>query len=211
MKIQILVDNKNSWILPYARKLLSKLRNDKHDVSFLFNHNDVVKGDILFLLSCERLFKKLSLNKHNIVVHESNLPKGKGWSPVTWEILKGKNEIVSTLFEAEDELDSGVIYVQKKIKFLGDELVNEIRSKQGKSTIDICYYFVKNYKNISGKKQLGKSSFYRKRNSDDSELNINQTILEQFNLLRVCDNKRYPAHFYHMGQKYVIKIYKDEK
>ena len=94
---------------------------------------------------------------------------------------------------------------------MGDELVNEIRSKQGKSTIDLCYYFVKNYKNISGKKQLGKSSFYRKRNSDDSELNINQTILEQFNLLRVCDNKRYPAHFYHMGQKYVIKIYKDEK
>ena len=52
---------------------------------------DLVAGDICILLSCELLDKEqLALHKHNLVVHESDLPKGQGWSPMTWQILEGK-------------------------------------------------------------------------------------------------------------------------
>ena len=41
-----------------------------------------------------------------------------------------------------------------------------------------------------------------------SSIDIDKTFREQFNLLRVVDNKRYPAFFYFKNQKYVIKIEK---
>jgi hypothetical protein len=39
-------------------------------------------------------------------------------------------------------------------------------------------------------------------------LNLDLTLREQFNLLRVVDNERYPAYFELNGIKYVIKINK---
>ena len=61
-------------------------------------------------------------------------------------------------------------------------------------------------KKIKKKPQLGKTSFYRKRTKKDSEININKSIRKQFNLLRVTDNKRYPAFFYLKGHKYKLQI-----
>src|SRR3989337_1369707 len=109
MLIQVLIDNPNSWILPYGHKLVLELTNSGHESYLKHDHCDVTKGDILCLLSCEKIFRRLDLNKHNLVVHESDLPKGKGWSPVTWQILEGKNHIPVTLFEASQSVDGGPI------------------------------------------------------------------------------------------------------
>ena len=54
----------------------------------------------------------------------------------------------------------------------------------------------------------GKGSYNRKRNSNDSEINIKKSIKSQFNLLRICDNERYPAFFKFKNQKYILKIFK---
>ena len=57
--------------------------------------------------------------------------------------------------------------------------------------------------------QEGEETFYNRRNSKDAELDINKTIKEQFNLLRISDNERYPAFFKIEGKKYSLKIYKE--
>ena len=71
--------------------------------------------------------------------------------------------------------------------------------------------FINKYPNITHSDQFGKQSFYPKRTEKDSELKITKTIKEQFNLLRVCDNDRYPAFFYINDKKYILKIYNDDK
>ena len=58
------------------------------------------------------------------------------------------------------------------------------------------------------KKQKGKETFYSKMTEKDNELNPNKTIKEQFNILRIVDNERYPAFFNLNGQEYTIKIWK---
>ena len=211
MLIQILVDNPNSWIVDYAKQLVNILKK-KFDikVSLIYKHEEVIEGDILCLLSCEKIFKKLDLNKYNLVVHESYLPKGKGWSPLTWQILEGYSKIPITLFEAEEKIDSGVIYNQDFIELNGDELLPEIKHRQGIKTIDLIVDFIENIDKVIGREQIGEETFYPKRKSEDSELDIDKSIKEQFNLLRVCDNERYPAFFTLKGKKYIIKTYKDE-
>ncbi len=57
----------------------------------------------------------------------------------------------------------------------------------------------------------GKSTYYRKRTPLDSELKLNKSIAEQFNLLRTVDNKRYPAFFKFKGKEYVLHIFKKKK
>jgi methionyl-tRNA formyltransferase len=207
MLIQILCDNPNSWIISYALQLKSILEQ-QHEVVFTHNHDDIVEGDVLMLLSCEKLFKQLNLNKHNLVMHESDLPKGKGWSPLTWQIIEGKNEIPVTLIEATEQVDAGDIYGQEIIVLKGTELVDELREKQGEATIKLLLNFIENYPNNERKKQEGEESFYPRRKPEHSQLDINKSIAEQFNLLRVCDNERYPACFELNGEKFIIKIEK---
>lgn len=210
MKIQLLVDNKGSWIIPYAKELLTKLQQLGHKVSLIHKHDEVESGDILCLLACEKKFSNLVLNTHNLVVHESDLPRGKGWSPVTWQILEGKNRIPVTLFEATESIDSGVIYDQEYMELTGQELLPEIKHIQGIVTNDLIVRFVNAYPNVSAREQKGEESFYAKRTAKDSALDIQKNLAEQFNMLRVCDNERYPAYFWINKKKYIIKIYSEE-
>ena len=51
----------------------------------------------LFLLSCSKKLKNLKAYDHNIVIHANDLPRGKGWSPLTWQVLEEKFNSISVL------------------------------------------------------------------------------------------------------------------
>lgn len=210
MKISILSD-KSTWLNSWIKKLRIKLLKLNHSVNWVHDTKKLTKGELCFILSYYQILtkKELSKNKFNLVVHESDLPKGRGWSPITWQIIENRNEITCSLFEAQsDHVDSGTIYLQEKIIFEGSELINEIRRKQGQTTINICKKFITNYPKIliNKKIQTGKPTYYRRRFPKDSKLDIKKSILENFNLLRVVDNKNYPAYFDYLGKRFIVKI-----
>lgn len=211
MNITILTDNPNSWIIPYVNDLKNRLTN--HDITHIFSSNDIIGGDIMLMLSCEKILKKEHLEKHksNIVVHPSKLPHGKGWSPLAWQILEGANEIPVSLFEAVEGVDAGDVYIVDYIKLDGSELNHQIKHKQGILTIDMVMKYINEFESIIGNPQTGEETFYPRRKEKENELDVNKTIAEQFNLFRVVDNERYPAHFNLNGNKYILKIYNDNK
>lgn len=212
LSITIVVDNPKSWMNDFIPTLMKSLTSLGHTALFIQNLSDLKKGDLAFFLSCEKIVSSdlLSKHVHNLVVHESALPKGKGWSPLTWQVLEGKTKIPISLFEASLKVDSGDIYFSDFIDLDGTELVNDLRKKQAQKTFDLILRFVSAYPNLSSKKQSGSETFYKKRSPNDSQLDQNKSISEQFNLLRVVDNERYPAFFIHNGRKYIIKIYDGE-
>ncbi|EAK0950623.1 methionyl-tRNA formyltransferase [Campylobacter lari] len=204
MKIALLT-SPNQWFVPYIKKLQKLIPNSL----IFYKHEQISDYDIVFILSYHRIISKefLSKNKNNIVIHASNLPQGKGWAPLFHQVLEGKNEITFTLFEADEKTDNGDIYLQKKLTLNGLELYEELRDKQANFIIELCLEFLKNFPNIKKIPQKGKESFYPKRASKDHELDINKTIEEQFNLLRISNNEEFPAFFYKNGKKFIIKIY----
>lgn len=209
MKIHILTD-RTSWMNKYNLLLQQRLQELGHVVRMISSKEELEEGDVAFFLSCFEIVTEdfLKLNKHNIVVHESALPAGKGWSPLTWQILEGKNSIPICLFEASSLCDSGDIYLSDTIEFEGHELVDELRQKQGEKTIELSLEFIKRYSEVSGIPQTGNESYYLKRTAKDSELDLNKTLEEQFNLLRIVDNVNYPAFFMKDGIKYILKVEK---
>lgn len=208
MKVSVLVDNPKSWFNKYLAALFKLIK--KYDPDFLFYReaSKLKRGDIVFILSCDRIMtrKQLSFHKHNIVVHASDLPLGRGWSPLTWQVEGGKNRIPITLFEAAPECDAGDYYIKDYIQLDGTELIDEIRRKQAEKTIELIRRYLSGYP-CEAMPQRGKITHYRKRKQGDNELNINKSIKSQFNKMRIADNVRYPLNFRYKNKKYILKIY----
>ena len=214
MKIQILI-SKSSWANKHKVEILNKFKKFSKDIEIFENHKKLKKNyDINIIFSYFKIIPKLYLKKSkiNLIPHESDLPKGKGMSPITWQILENKKKIFFSLIEAGYKIDNGIIYYKKNVTiprgFLFDEIKRIQLSQNIKLIIKFIKFYKKNNKAPKGKEQIGKSTFYKKRNPNNSEINIKDSILNQFNLLRIVDNKNYPAFFKIHGEKYFLRINK---
>lgn len=204
------VSDATSWLNEYLPELKRSLEAAGHAVHWTHDPASIGEGDIAFFLSLSRIVSGASLRRHahNLVVHESALPQGRGWSPLTWQVLEGKNEIPITLFEAAEGVDSGDIYAQDVIALRGDELVHELRAAQAAATLKLCRDFVDRYPFVlaDARSQTGEPTYYERRRPDDSRLDPDKTIREQFNLLRVADPEKYPAYFEMAGRKFEVRV-----
>ena len=205
-----LLSDRGSWLNRYLPELIQALWQRGHVVRWIHNFAQLAVGDVCLFLSCGRLIsaEQLALHRHNLVVHASDLPKGQGWSPMSWQILEGVSRIPVTLFEAVVELHSGPIYLQQHLQLQGHELVNEWRSLLARATNEICLEWLDRYREVmaAAQPQLGEPSYYERRRPIDSQLDPERTLAEQFNLLRVVDNKNYPAFFSMSGRTFSIQV-----
>ena len=208
-RITVLSDA-GSWLNAMLPELIAALWHRHHAVRWIHNSAQLAPGDVCLLLSCSRLLSadQLALHRHNLVVHESALPYGQGWSPMSWQILEGASSIPITLFEAVSDLDAGPIYLQQQITLHGDELVEEWRALQAKATLELCLAWFDRYQEVvsAAQPQHGEPTFYRRRRPADSRLSPELSLAEQFNLLRIVDNKDYPAFFHWLGRRYSVQI-----
>lgn len=142
----------------------------------------------------------LDKNKNNIVVHASDLPNGKGFSPLQWQ--------KHYPFNADELVDNGDYYIKDSVNYEGHELHDELREKLAFKIIDMCISYVENKKSLLPHKQDGTESFYKKRTLKDDELDVNKSINDLFNHFRIADNENYPLYFIKDNQEYILKIQK---
>jgi len=88
-------------------------------------------------------------------------------------------------------------------------LCSELRQLQGNKTVELCRRYLAEEIRPNAIVQRGEPTSYLRRTPRDSELDINQTIAQQFNLLRTVDNKRYPAFFVYKGKRFKLTIEND--
>lgn len=211
MKITILVDDDKSWFVPYAKDLKEQLKSRGWDAELIHSLEAAEGGDICFLLSCTGIVKREFLEKylHNIVVHASDLPKGKGFTPMKRQILEGRNDIVLTLFEAVESVDAGGYYIKETIHFNGTELLGELHRVMAEKVNYMCMLFAADPDKYAIVEQQGEESFYPRFSREDDRIDIYKSIDEQFNHFRIADNERYPLWFERKGKKYILKIEED--
>jgi methionyl-tRNA formyltransferase len=207
--ISLVVDN-DSWILPYAERLTEILRSEGDDARLYRGYRDIDKGVAALFIGCVNIAPTeiLSRNRYNLIVHESNLPQGRGFAPLFWQILEGKNEIDICLLEADVSADTGAVYLRDKLEFEGHELNTELRAAQGEKTIEMYLKFLRQSVPPEPVAQQGPASTYQRRRPADSRLDMEHTLAEQFNLLRTVDNQQYPAFFDFRGYRYQLTITK---
>ena len=209
MKITILCSDRYHPVIQYLNNWI-KSNNVDNDIDLVYNKSDLSKGDILFLISCHEIISKEIRDNYTktLLIHASDLPKGKGWIPHVWDIISGSDKITLSLLKAEDKIDSGEIYRKLNIKIENHELWNEINHKLFTAEIDLINYAVNSFDKLKGveQKKDQNSTFYSKRSPKDSKIYPNISIKDQFNKIRVLDPDRYPAFFEINGFKYKLRI-----
>jgi methionyl-tRNA formyltransferase len=212
LDITIICSSKKHPIYSHLKNWMQNNSN-YYNIILVNESSEIKKGDILFLISCTELISLKIRNefKHTLVIHESDLPKGRGWSPLIWQILDGANEIIITLLEAEEKVDSGNIWKQHKIAIEPHEIIDEINTKVFSTKLELIEFAIKHHKDIKPKPQRKENpTYYKQRTAENSKLDIDETISQQFDLLRVADNIRYPCFFDYRGHRYKLTLTKLE-
>ncbi len=200
----------NKWL-----NLWMEENSKNHSINFVRSTQELGSGgDILFLISCSEIITQEMRNifRKALIIHASDLPKGRGWSPHIWEIIDGASEVVLSLLEVGDKVDSGDIWQKLKVHISKTDLYDEINRKIFDAELLLMDFAIDNFEKIKAYKQdiSVNTTYFEKRTPEDSELDIKKSIEENFNLLRVCDPSRFPAFFYHEGTKYKLYIEKDD-
>lgn len=217
MRISILCTDPNHPVIISLKAWMDIISSKGHTATMVYDKAELQGGDILFLVSCSQIIRDTERQKFKatLVLHASDLPMGRGWSPHIWSILGGANQITVSLLEASEPIDSGAIWLKTKFTLDGHELLPEINAKLFAAELLLMTQAVEEFETIKPVVQVGEPGPYMpKRSPVDSQLDPHKTIAEQFDLLRVVDSQRYPAFFDYRGKRYLIQIEKaksDEK
>ena len=207
MRISLLCSDEQHPVNEYLQRWMEKHASN-HKIELVNKKENLSGGDILFLISCSEIIAAYERKRYRacLVMHASDLPLGRGWSPLVWQIIEGVGEITLTLLEAEDRVDSGRIWKKLSISIPSYALWNEINAILFRAEIELIEFAIENFETVTPQVQDDciQASYYSRRTPSDSEINPYQSIASQFNKIRVCDPNRFPAFFELYGKKFKL-------
>tara|TARA_A100001015_G_C14953848_1_gene697898 strand:- start:123 stop:773 length:651 start_codon:yes stop_codon:yes gene_type:complete len=206
-KYLIIFDKKNNINYSYfsLKRLKDKIKK-KVKIKISFNKRDIKNFQNIFLVGFISKIK-LQKNKNYFTVHESALPKDRGFSPLKWQIMKKKTNFTSTLFKLNDKLDSGEITFQENFKIKKTDMFDEIKLKQMIVTENLISRFINKHKNVKLHKQKGRSNYLPKLTELQDKIDPRKALIDQFDIIR-STNPSYKNYFIINGIKFQIKIKK---
>lgn len=211
MLISIICSDFQHPVFPYLQKW-AETWDDVSAVKIVRKISEVDKADILFLISCSEIISAADRARFGnvFVIHGSDLPSGRGWSPVVWQVLAGQRKITISLIEAQDPVDTGDIWAQEVIDIEKSDLFDDINEKLFQAELRLMSKAVTlvSAGHAPKKQNEDGASYFRKRTPADSEINPNSSIAEAFDAIRIADPNRYPAFFRLHGQTYAIELRK---
>lgn len=126
-----------------------------------------------------------------VCFHMTNLPYGRGGSPLQNLITRGHKETVLTALRMKKDLDSGPIYKQLPLSLEGSAEAIYRRSSEKVWTL-IAEIIVEEPTPVA---QAGEPLYFKRRQPDDSEIPENLTMAQVYDFIRMLDAPGYPKAF----------------
>lgn len=140
-------------------------------------------------------------------VHESLLPKYRGFAPVNWVVINGETKTGVSLFFIGEGVDSGDIIGQKTIMISKEDTAWDLYKKTSSASIELLKTFLPHLKKGTAprKKQNIRSETYAcSRTPDDGLIDWSDSTANIYNLIRGLSYP-YPGAFtYINGKKITI-------
>ncbi len=149
-----------------------------------------IKPDIAFAIGWRYLITPEAYripSKGTLILHDSLLPKYRGFAPMNWAIINGENECGVTLFYIAEGVDSGPIVDQAKTSIAINDTARTVDERIIKLYEDII---VRNLSALaSGQARSipqdeNLASYTCKRTPEDGEINWRHSALQIHNLVR---------------------------
>ncbi|MCI8699822.1 MAG: methionyl-tRNA formyltransferase [Clostridia bacterium] len=171
---------------------------------------DELKPDICFVLGWYFLISKNvleSVPNGFIGIHNSLLPKYRGFAPLVWTMINGDRQVGFSLFSFEEGMDTGDIWATGIVDVDEQDFVEDVIKKVDKEIVE-C---IKNVyprilsQSITPKKQSSDGITYcGKRLPDDGKINWYKNNLEVYNFIRAQSHPYPGAYTLIDGEKVII-------
>jgi methionyl-tRNA formyltransferase len=141
-------------------------------------------------------------------VHDSLLPNLRGFAPLNWAILSGQKETGVSLFKITEGMDSGPVYIQKRLPIGDKETAPELYSRICRATVKVVLEGLESLalgplKEVS--QDGGAATYTCSRNSEDGELNWNLPAQELERQVRAL-TPPYPSAFTFLGMQKILVL-----
>ena len=174
---------KGNWKILTKKSQLNFKSLERYNPKFIFFPNLNINID-----------KKIIDNFNCLCFHETDLPYGRGGSPIQNLILLKKKitKLTALKIESGIKVDEGKVYIKRKIKLNGTGL--DIYKRCAQEIIKMIN--VINFKKITPKKQFGKITKFKKRKPKDSKIPAKiYNISQIYDIIRMLDIPGYPKAF----------------
>lgn len=125
--------------------------------------------------------------------HNSILPNYAGGAPLVWAIINGESKSGVTLFQMEEEMDTGDIIFQEEFEISYNDSIAEVLKKAEKCAINMSLKLF-SQKEIRFIPQNAKPKYYPQRNENDGELDLSLDSTRLYNFIR-AQSSPYPGAF----------------
>ncbi|MDA9811368.1 methionyl-tRNA formyltransferase [Flavobacteriaceae bacterium] len=192
----LLLSNK-SWHESLFKKLNSSFTNSewihiKSDDLFTLEKLNEIQPKIIFIPHWSKIIsEEIYSNFKCILFHMTDLPYGRGGSPLQNLILRDHKTTKISAIKVTKGIDEGPIYLKKDLDLSGTAEQIFIRSS------NIIYSMITEIisKSIIPKKQLGKVTNFTRRNPNQSDISKLDDLNKLHNFIRMLDCDGYPKAF----------------
>ena len=162
----------------------------------------VIKPKIIFLPFWSYLIPETIFKEYNcIIFHMTDLPYGRGGSPLQNLIIKGNKDTMISAVKCIKEIDAGPVYLKKPMSLSGT--AEEIYLRTGKIIENMIVEILRT--KVKPEPQVGDIvQFLRRKPKDGNWTNV-KSLDEVYDYIRMLDADGYPHAFIYNG-KYKLEF-----
>lgn len=206
------VDFVYPWSSEGAQRIVNEVAEqttDEFTIRSFHDEKGLQGGDFLFALSFPRMIGNGTLSKYElpVVLHASDLPRGRGWSPANWAAENLETEIIISAIRMVEAVDSGNVLAKVKIDFPLSDIWSDLQPKLEKVQADLIVGLITDESPVRMEApQEGVPTHLRRRSLTDSEVLAHISLADQWGKIRASDPKRYPNYFEHLGRTFKLTV-----
>lgn len=201
--MKVIIATIKSWNINLAEQLKNNTR-DEHDVIIISNRNDLTveciidfDPDYIFFPHWSHIIPAEIYEKYKCVVfHMTDLPYGRGGSPLQNLIVRGHKETKISALAVTKGLDEGPIYFKENLSLDGS--ADEIFRRASQIIFEKMIPRFLN-ENIEAVPQVGETVIFKRRKPAESELQENFSLDQIYDYIRMLDAEGYPNAFLNFG------------
>jgi methionyl-tRNA formyltransferase len=157
---------------------------------------------VFFLHWSEKVSEDIIDNFECIGFHMTDVPYGRGGSPLQNLILRGHRKTNLSAIRMTRDFDSGPVYLKKELCLEGN--AEEIYIRATYLAADMIKYII--FERPNPNPQEGEIVLFKRRRPEESEIPMTGSLLELYDFIRMLDAEGYPNAFIdYDGFRYEIR------
>lgn len=193
--------------------LLSYSYEVRRNFSICYQLTDISDDCLhIFVAWTEIIRDSRLIGRNNVfILHCGDLPKHRGWSPMTWLLKTGSNRIKVNLLTLAEKVDAGNIVSSAYFDVAESDDFHEISIKLANTLIYLGNTLHSGQRGIQ-EQQSGVGSYFRKLVDEDHDISsVTSDWKRILHAARPFDPERFPPFFEIEGVKYTVVIKKEVK